>query len=391
MTNYALITAAGIGKRMSSDKNKIFLLLDEEPIIARTIKVFNQCEEIDKIILVAREEDKGDLEKIKNEYNLNKVEKIVLGGEKRQNSVYNGLISLEEAKADDIVVIHNGANPFIDEKTVVDSIEAAKKYEAAVVGFKARDTIKEVNEKGFVSKTLDRKGLWQVQTPQTIRYGTAIRAFKKAFDEDFFGTDDTMLVERLGKKVKMVECPYENIKITLPNDLEFANRLLKNSRIGFGMDSHRFVKEEDEEKDKKLVIGGIVVEGERGFKANSDGDVILHALFNAISQGLGERSISHYADDMCEKGIKDSKEYLKVILKIMGERGYSIGNVGLMLEGKKPHISDHEDKIKESIVGILGIEEEKIGITATSGEEMSAFGKGLGMQCFCVVTINKDK
>ena len=387
MTNYALITAAGIGKRMNSDKNKIFMLLDDEPIIASTIKVFNKCEAINKIILIAREEDKEDLTKIKNNYQLNKVEKIVLGGEKRQNSVYNGLISMEEAKADDIVVIHNGVNPFIDERTIIDSIEAAKKYEAAVVGFRARDTIKEVDEKGFVVNTLERNKLWQVQTPQTIRYGTAIRAFKKAFDEEFIGTDDTILVERLGKKVKMVECPYENIKITLPNDLEFANRLLQNSRIGFGMDSHRFVKEEE----KKLVIGGIEITGEKGFNANSDGDVILHALFNAISQGLGEKSISHYADDMCEKGIKDSKEYLKVILKIMEERGYSIGNIGLMLEGKKPNISDNEEKIKESLVQILGIDEEKIGITATSGEELSAFGKGFGMQCFCVVTLNRAK
>ena len=386
MTNYALITAAGIGKRMNTEMNKIFLLLDEIPIVAMTIKRFQDCNAIDKIILIAREEDKDELQKIKDKNDFNKVEKIVLGGDKRQNSVYNGLISIENAKVDDIVVIHNGVNPFIDEKTIIDSIEAAKKYEAAVVGFRARDTIKEVDEKGFVAKTLERNKMWQVQTPQTIRYGTAIRAFKKAFDDDFFGTDDTMLVERLGKKVKMIECPYENIKITLPNDLEFANKLLKNSRIGFGMDSHRFVGEDD---NKKLVIGGIEIEGEKGFDANSDGDVIMHALFNAISQGLGERSISHYADEMCEKGVKDSKEYLKVILKIMEERGYSIGNIGIMLEGKRPMISEHEDRIKENISSVVSLDKDKIGITATSGEALSAFGKGLGMQCFCVISLNK--
>ena len=388
MTNYAIITAAGIGKRMQSEVNKIFLLLDKEPVLARTIKLFNSINAIDKIIIVAREEDKGEISSLKDKYQLNKIEQVVLGGEKRQNSVYNGLISIDDAKADDIVVIHNGVNPFIDEKTIVDSIEAAKKYEAAVVGFRSRDTVKEVDEKGFVTSTLDRGKLWQVQTPQTIRYGTAIRAFKKAFDEEFFGTDDTMLVERLGKKVKMIECPYENIKITLPNDLEFANKLLSNSRISFGMDSHRFVKEDDDEKDKKLILGGIEAEG-KGFKANSDGDVILHALFNAISQGLGERSISCYADSMCENGIKNSEEYLKVMLKIMNERGYSINNVGIMLEGKIPKILPIEDKIKENLVKILDISEEDIGITATTGEELTAFGKGLGMQCFCVVSLNK--
>jgi len=282
-------------------------------------------------------------------------------------------------------VIHNGVNPFIDEKTVLDSIEAARKYEAAVVGFRARDTIKEVDAKGFISKTLERKKLWHIQTPQTIRYGSAIRAFKKAFDEDYFGTDDVSLVERLGKKVKIVECPFENIKITLPNDVEFANKLLKNSRIGFGMDSHRFVTEEE----KKLMLGGVDIPDEKGFDANSDGDIILHALFNAIPQGLGEKSISHYADDMCEKGISDSSEYLKVILMIMKERGYAIGNIGMMLEGKKPKIIPFEEAIKDKLAELTSVEKSNIGITATSGETLSAFGKGLGMQCFCVVSLNK--
>jgi 2-C-methyl-D-erythritol 4-phosphate cytidylyltransferase/2-C-methyl-D-erythritol 2,4-cyclodiphosphate synthase len=388
MTNYALITAAGIGKRMQSDKNKIFLLLEDEPVIVRTIKLFNDCEAIDKIILIAREDDQEELKKLKEKHSLNKVEKIVMGGEKRQNSVYNGIISIDNPKADDILVIHNGVNPFIDEKTITESIEAAKKYEAAVVGFKARDTIKEADEKGFVKKTLERKDLWQVQTPQTIRYGTAKRAFKKAFEEEFIGTDDVMLVERMGKRVKIVECPYENIKITLPNDLEFANKLLSNSRIGFGMDSHRFIAEEEKD-DKPLVMGGTVIEGHKGFTANSDGDIILHALFNAISQGIGERSIGHYADEMCQSGITDSREYLKVILKMMEERSYKVGNVGIMLEGKRPNISDNEEKVKGSIAALLSIDKAKIGITATSGEELSPFGKGLGMQCFCVVTLNK--
>ncbi len=385
MTNYCLITAAGVGKRMKSEINKIFLLLDDEPIIARTIKKFEECKAIDSIFIISREEDKLQIEQMIKKFDFKKVEKVVLGGDKRQNSVYNGLISIPNAKADDIILIHNGVNPFIDEKTILDTIDAAQKYEVAVVGFPARDTIKEMDEKGFVDKTLDRSKLWQVQTPQALRYGTAIKAFKKAFDENFYGTDDTQLAERIGKKVKIVECPYENIKITLPNDLAFANKLLKNARIGFGMDSHRFVTEEE----KPLIIGGIEVQNEKGFAANSDGDVILHALFNAISQGLGERSISHYADSMCEQGIKDSKEYLKVILKIMEERGYIIGNIGIMVEGKKPRIYDIEERMKESISSLIGIDKKNIGITATTGEELSSFGKGLGMQCFVVVTLNK--
>ena len=384
MTNYALITAAGIGKRMQTKINKIFLVLDEEPIITRTLTQFQNCTAIDKIVVVVRRDDKQELEKIVKKNNLTKVWKIVEGGEKRQDSVYNGIKSIENAREDDILLIHNGTNPFIDDKTISESIAAAKKYGVSVAGFKARDTIKEVDEKGFVVKTLDREKLWQVQTPQTMKYGIALKAFKKASEDKFYGTDDVMLAERLGQEVKIVECPHENIKITLPTDLEFANKLLKNSRVGFGMDSHPFAKEE-----KPLVLGGVVIKGEKGFEGNSDGDVILHALFNAISQGIGERAISHYADDMCKNGITDSREYLKVILKIMQERNYKIGNIGIMIEGKRPMISPHEGKIKDSIAKLAGIEKEKIGITATSGEELTGCGKGLGMQCFCVVTLNK--
>ncbi|MDO8481351.1 MAG: 2-C-methyl-D-erythritol 4-phosphate cytidylyltransferase [Nanoarchaeota archaeon] len=384
MTTHAIITCAGVGKRMQSEVNKIFLLLDKESIVERTIRVFQACDAVDEILLVAREQDKAEIERLAASKGFSKVKKVVLGGERRQQSVYNALISLE-AKADDIVLVHNGVNPFVDDKTIREVIDAAKKYEAAVVGFKARDTLKEVDEKGFVVGTLDRSVIWQVQTPQAFRFGAALKAYKEADKDNFKGTDDAMLIERLGKRVKMVECAPENIKLTLPTDLEFANKLLSTSRIGFGMDSHRFLTE----GEKKLVIGGIETEG-KGFDANSDGDVVLHALFNAISNGLGEKSLGHFADPMCEKGVKDSAEYLKVILGIMKERGYALGNVGVMLEGKSPKIVPIEDKMKEHLSQLLSLPASQIGITATSGESLTAFGKGLGMQCFCVVSLHKN-
>src|SRR3989338_3625970 len=381
--NYAIITCAGIGKRMQSEISKVFLLLDKEPLIERTLRVFQSCDMIDEILLVAREQDKGEMERL-TQSKFPKVKRVVLGGEKRQHSVYNGLLSIE-AKADDIILVHNGVNPFVDDKTLRECIDAARKYEAAVVGFKARDTLKEIDEKGFVAGTLDRSKVWQAQTPQAFRYGTLLKAHKEAEKDEFLGTDDVMLVERLGKRVKMVECARENIKITLPNDLEFANKLLSTSRIGFGMDSHRFVAE----GDKKLMVGGIEAEG-KGFDANSDGDVVLHALFNAISQGLGEKSLGHYADPMCEKGITDSAEYVRLMLGIMKERGYALGNVGIMLERKVPKVAPIEDRMKERLSQLLNLETSAIGITATSGEALTAFGKGVGMQCFCVATLNKQ-
>ncbi|MBN2544829.1 MAG: 2-C-methyl-D-erythritol 4-phosphate cytidylyltransferase [Spirochaetes bacterium] len=384
MANIAIITAAGIGRRIGAGFNKVFLMIKDMPVILRTLKLFNDAANIDKIIITARKEEIDQIREIVDYNKLSKVNEIVEGGKERQDSVYNGLKSVKNAKDDDIILVHNGANPFIDQNTINLCIINTTFDTAVAAGFKCRDTIKEADEKGYVKKTLDREKLWQIQTPQCFTYKMGMEAFKKAYEDGFYGTDDVMLIERLGNKVKIVECPYENIKITLSNDLDFGLQLLSNARIGFGMDSHRF----ERDSLKKLVLGGIIID-EPGFEANSDGDVLLHALFNAISQGLGEMSIGHYADDMCKNGITESREYLKVILKIMAERGYKLGNVGIMLEGKKPRIFKYHDAIKESLSKILNIDKSMIGITATSGEDLTDFGRGLGMQCFCIVSLNK--
>ena len=293
---------------------------------------------------------------------------------------------MHTCKLDDIIIIHNAANPFVTKKTIADTINAAIKYEAAAAGHKVKDTIKEVNEKGFVEKTLERNKLWQMQTPQAIRYGLAAKAYKKAYEDEFYGTDDVGIVEHYGKKVKIVESNIENIKLTHPIDLTIARSILKNARIGLGQDSHRFLPS-NSETEKALIVGGITIANEKGFDANSDGDVILHALFNALSQAVGGRSLGHYADKMYEKGITDSKEYIKEALKLLDEGGYALNNIGIMFEGKKPKILDHEDKMKEIIAALCSIDKTNIGITATSGEDLTPWGKGEGCQAFAVVTV----
>jgi len=381
--NIAIIVGAGIGRRMGDGASKILRLLDEKPIIYYAIKAYHDCEFIDKLIIITKKEYIDEVEKLRHQFP--KIEKILEGGDRRQDSVNNGILYLHTCKADDILIIHNAVNPFVTKKTIADTINAALKYEAAAAAVKAKDTIKEVNEKGFVEKTLDRKKLWQMQTPQAIKYGLAVRAFKKAYEEEFYGTDDVSLVERMGKKVRIVESNPENIKITYPVDLTVARNVTKTTRIGFGQDSHRF----SSTKDKKLVLGGVIIENEPGLEANSDGDAILHALFNALSQSVGGSSLGIYADKMYDKGITDSREYLKEALKLIAERQYHIENIGIMVEGKRPKIDTYEQQIKESIAGLCNIDEARIGITATSGEDLSAWGKGEGIQVFAVVTVHK--
>ena len=382
--NIAIIVAGGKGKRMHKRINKLFLLLNKEPIIWHTLNIFQNCKSINKVILVVRPEDKDKFKAIIKKNNFNKIIKIVDSGLERQDSVYNGIKAVDKASNDDIILIHNAVNPFVDEATINNCISATKKYGAAVVGFPAKDTIKVV-EDGFIRQTIDRKLVWQVQTPQAMKYFLAKRAFERAYADKFYGTDDVSLVERIGGSVKVIYCPRENIKITEPYDLAYANKMVNASKIGIGQDSHKF----SSSKNKKLVLGGFEIKNETGFEANSDGDVILHALFNALSTAIGEKSLGFYADKMFKDGITDSKKYLEFILNKVKERNHKISNVAIMLEGKKPKIDGHVGKIKKSLSRLLKIKEENIGIAATSGEELTEFGKGKGMQCFAAVSLKR--
>ena len=155
--------------------------------------------------------------------------------------------------------------------------------------------------------------------------------------------------------------------------------------VGFGQDSHHFV---DEGAPKPLVLGGVTVPGQRGLKGNSDADVILHALFNALTQAVGGRSIGYYCDKLClEDGITDSREYLKIPLAMIEEKGGVINNVGISVEGHRPRIEPLSDAIKQSVAQVLHIDVEQIGINATSGEKLTPFGRGEGLQAFVIVSL----
>lgn len=158
-------------------------------------------------------------------------------------------------------------------------------------------------------------------------------------------------------------------------------------KVGIGQDSHRFATPGKEEK--KLIIGGVVFEGYPPFLSNSDGDVVLHAITNAISGITGKNILGDIADRMCEEGIKDSKEYVKVALSYL--KNYKIVHVSISIEGKMPKISPHIDEMKKNIAKLLNIDKKNIGITATSGEELTPFGKGEGVQAIVIITALEEK
>ena len=221
----AIIPAAGSGKRIGASVAKQFLEIQGKPLLHHTLTVFNSCKLVDYVVLVMPLADVNQVGKTwLSKYEI--VREVVVGGEQRQDSVYNGFNSLEEAT--DIVVVHDGVRPFTTSQMITATVEGAQQYGAAITAIPVSDTVKQVVD-GFVKKTIPREGLWRVQTPQAFQYGLLQKAFKKAKEDSYYGTDEGALIEYLGKGVKIVPGSELNIKITRKEDLALGEGLL--SRI----------------------------------------------------------------------------------------------------------------------------------------------------------------
>lgn len=221
--NSAIILAGGRGKRMGYSISKQFIELKGKPILYYTLKKFIDNENIDKIILVLpQDEIEYCRREIIDKYSL-KVDKIINGGKERQHSVYNGLIAIEKS---DIVLIHDGARPFISDRIINEGIELAKRYGAAAPGVVPKDTIKIKDSNGFSIDTPNRESLVAIQTPQIFKLDTILECHKKVNMSGDIVTDDTMVVEKYGYKVYLYDGEYTNIKVTTPEDLILAEKLV---------------------------------------------------------------------------------------------------------------------------------------------------------------------
>ena len=219
MSVCAVVPAGGTGIRMGGTVPKQFLELNGKPILYYTLKTLQDCGIISELILVVpeKEYDNACTDWLgKPEI----VTKVVVGGEKRQDSVYNGFCELSPQT--EIVLVHDGVRPFLSHQMIQESVDAAREYGAAITAIPVNDTIKRVDDSGLVSQTVDRDGLWRVQTPQVFRYELLQEAFKKANSEKFYGTDEGTLIEHLGKPIKVIEGSEQNIKITRPEDLRLS-------------------------------------------------------------------------------------------------------------------------------------------------------------------------
>jgi len=221
----AVVIAAGGNSTRMKIKNKLLINLLDTPIIVRTIRVFFNIPDIIDIVVVCNKNNIEQFRMLLSEYFDSKI-KCVVGGKSRQQSVFNGIKQLN--KNTNIVLIHDGARPFIREKDVMNIIEKTQQYKACCIGVKSKDTIKVVDNNNVIKETPERKYLYNVQTPQAFTYEIAYKIHNVAEKEKIEATDDSSLAEKMGYEVHMIEGSYNNIKITTQEDLQFANFLLLN-------------------------------------------------------------------------------------------------------------------------------------------------------------------
>lgn len=222
-----IVVAAGRSRRMQGGPNKVFLKLVDAPVLSYCLGTFEACDLISRVVLVASERDKRGAEEFLAEHHFSKTgNHVVLGGEERHDSVWNGLVALQDSPPD-IVLVHDGARPFVSEDMIRDSVQALENADGAIVAVPATDTVKVVGEGHRIESTLDRSRLWCAQTPQTFHYATLHAAHAELRGRKAAPTDDGALVEDAGGRVVVVPGSYENIKVTTPLDLALAEAIIR--------------------------------------------------------------------------------------------------------------------------------------------------------------------
>lgn len=385
---YAIVPAAGSGKRMGQGINKQLLELQNKPVIVHTLEKFEHNAYVDFIILVVKAEEKDYFKReIKDKYQFAKILKIIEGGSERQESVYKGLKAIEDLES--LVLIHDGARPFVTEQILVENIKEAYAYGRAVTAVKVKDTVKIVKE-GKALETPPRQWLYLAQTPQSFEYPIIMEAHKQADRDGYIGTDDSSLVERLGLDVKIVEGDYHNIKITTPEDLIVALQIVKEGekmkiRVGIGYDVHQLVV------DRSLIIGGVNIPYEKGLLGHSDADVLLHAITDALLGAMGKGDIGkHFPDTSAEFKDIDSRVLLRRVASTMKSEGYTIGNIDGVIIAQKPKMAPYIEQMKANIAEDLACDLELINIKATTTETLGFEGRGEGISSQAVVMIEKE-
>ena len=351
--------------------NKQFAEVGGIPVIVKSALAFEECPDISGIIIAARECDADRIRELCDRYGITKLRAVAVGGATRTASARNAFSLSENA---DIIMIHDGARPFVSRSLIARVIEAAAGHGGAIPALPVTDTVKFIDPKGFSAGTPDRAALRRVQTPQAFRrdiYAEMMLSGKEA-------TDDAGLAELLGYKVMLVEGDQQNIKITTPDDLPKEEKML---RIGHGYDVHRLAE------NRELIIGGVHIPYELGLLGHSDADVLVHAIMDAMLGALALGDIGKHFPDTDERWRgADSIELLKQVNAMLRERGFAVSNLDCTITAEKPKLAKYITEMRTNIAAALGIPPDAVSVKATTEEGLGLAGAGIGSTCVCLLS-----
>ncbi len=379
----AILLAAGESRRFGAG-DKLTAPLGGRTVVERAASSLFSSPLVDQRIVVTAAERLEEMRTLFCDFS--GVE-VIPGGKTRCQSSLLGL----QAAWGDLVLVHDGARPFLSPQVVERCLADALEYGACAAAIPAADTVKITDSDGLVLQTTPRKNTWRVQSPQAFLREKILAAYEKADPEDPSLTDDCMAAERAGLPVRMTPGAEENLKITTQKDYTLAQALGPRLglwkeestmiRTGIGQDSHRT---SPPGTPGTMVLGGVPFPGWPPLQANSDGDVVLHALCNAISGVSCENILGERADRICQSGVTDSSVYVGEALRFLTGR---VIHVSFTIECKEPKISPMIPAMRRRIGELLELPPDRVGITATSGEGLTGFGRGEGISVFCIVTV----
>jgi 2-C-methyl-D-erythritol 4-phosphate cytidylyltransferase/2-C-methyl-D-erythritol 2,4-cyclodiphosphate synthase len=379
MTVGVVIVAAGRGERFGGDRPKQMLDLGGRPLLQHSVQVFDRHPRVSEVVVVLPADWLGRAAEIVGPST--RPIRAVAGGRRRQDSVRAGVDAL--SRDVDVVLVHDAARPFVDGELIARVLGGVAEAGAAVPAVPARDTVKRRDgASGHVVSTLSRDEIWLAQTPQGFRREVLAAAFAGQ-EGGADATDDAMLVERTGRPVAIVPGDERNVKITTPDDLGAARaRVTAASRVGTGYDLHRLVE------GRPLVLAGVVVPSDRGPLGHSDGDVVCHAIVDAMlgAAALGDIG-RHFPDtDPRWKGAP-GLDLLSRAAAIIGDAGWRVASLDATVLLERPKVGPHVDDIRRQLAAALKIDVGHIGLKAKTNEGVDAVGRGEAVAAHAVAVL----
>lgn len=383
MSTFAIVPAAGRGRRLGASEPKQYLKIDGIPLLVRTLQALAAFPSLAGFVIAVPPGDERRVEALLQEHGFAHRARVVAGGQDRQASVAVALAALPAEC--DVVLVHDAARPLVPMQVVAD-VAAAARDGAVTAAVPVQDTVKAV-EAGVVVRTLDRSGLWAVQTPQGFPRKLITRAHIEARNER--ATDDCALVERLGEPVRVVMGAAENIKITTPADLKLAKVWLQQEnasrsfpRIGLGYDVHRLVA------GRPLVLGGVEIAHERGLLGHSDADVLVHACIDALlgAGGLGDIG-QHFPDsDPTYAGVS-SLVLLRQVVAELQAANLTVGGIDAVIIAEKPRVAHYIPTMRAHIADAAGVPATCVNVKATTNEQLGFLGRREGIAAQAVAWV----